>query len=323
MTTNRKSILSDPILPTVKNSNNNIHVAFIYGGLSNEREVTLFSKPGIIKALIELGYKVTPVDMGNDLPIILHKLKPDIVYNGLYGTHGEDGCLPGLLEIMNLKYTHSGVLTSALGMNKIFCSDILRAQNIKCPPRKIIHKKNNITEEPFERPFVIKPSAEGSSIGVELIFKEDNFNFADYPWKYGDIMITEKYIPGIEIEVAVVGNQAIGAVEIEPLKNRFYDYETKYKDGMAKHHIPPRLNNKAYKKCLELAEKIHRILEIKSVSRVDFRYNPNEGENGEFYFLEINTHPGMTPLSLVPEICTYYGITFNQIIDRIIKDGLQ
>lgn len=323
MLNRRKTIIEKTIYPKIKNSNNKIHIAFIYGGMSSEREVTIFSKKGLTTAIHNLGYTFTPIDMGNDIATALEKVNPDIVYNGLYGTHGEDGCLPGLLEIMGLKYTHSNVLSSAVAMDKVLCTDILLANGIKCPQRKIISKKENITVDPMPRPFVIKPVHEGSSVGVELVFEKDNFDMSKYKWQHGEKMIVEKYIPGIEVEVAVFNNKAIGAIEIEPIKKRFYDYETKYTDGFANHHMPARINKEAYKKCLIISEKIHNILNCKSVSRVDFRYNPNEGSNGEFYFLETNTHPGMTPLSLVPEICAYENISFEQLIDQIIKNGLK
>ncbi len=323
MNEKRKTVVYDTINPNIVNQNNNIHVAFVFGGMSKEREVSLLSKPGLLGAIHELGYKVTPIDMGCDIASHLESLKPDVVYNGLYGQYGEDGCLQGLLEIMGTKYTHSGLMTSAVGMDKVFSTDILVANGILCPDRIIIEKKDNIKSDPMSRPYVIKPKSEGSSVGVELIFPEDEFNFSEYKWEYGDSMLVERYIPGQEIQVAVLDGKAMGIVEIEPLKRRFYDYDTKYKDGMAQHHLPARINDDAYNYCLNLSEKIYKIFNCKSVARLDFRYNKDEGKNGKFYFLEINTHPGMTPLSLVPEICTYKGINFHSLVDKIIQDGLK
>ncbi|MEQ9116335.1 MAG: D-alanine--D-alanine ligase [Rickettsiales bacterium] len=319
----RKSEVGKTISPKIENSNNKVHVAFVYGGMSSEREVSLMSSKSILQAIHNLGYKVTPIDMGTDIAVKLAEVKPDIVFNGLYGTHGEDGCLPGALEIMGLKYTHSNTLTSAIGFDKIFSANILIANDIKCPKRIIIHKNDNYISDPMSRPYVIKPISEGSSVGVEVIFKEDDFDIRNYQWEYGERMIVEEFISGIEVEVAIFNEKAVGAVEIEPLKRRFYDYKTKYTDGYALHHIPPRISVTAYKECLTISNKIASLLDCKTVSRIDFRYNPNEGENGEFYFLEANTHPGMTALSLVPEICAKAGITFEAIIDKLIKDGLK
>ena len=318
-----KSKVSTKILPKTKNQNNKIHVVFLYGGMSSEREVSIMSSKSLLEAISNLGYTVTPVDMGTDIAAKLLEINPDIVYNGLYGTHGEDGCLPGMLEIMGIKYTHSNLTSSAIGFDKIYSTNLVKSQNIKCPERIIINKNENHTKDPMARPYVIKPISEGSSVGVEVIFDQDDFDIRNYPWKYGNRMIVEKYIQGQEIQAAVFNNKAVGAVEIEPLKKRFYDYETKYKDGMAIHHIPPRISNEALQECLRISTEIHSIFGCKTVSRIDFLYSPREGKHGQFYFLEINTHPGMTSLSLVPEICEKAGISFEQIIDQLIKDGLK
>lgn len=317
----RNSEIGKIILPEIKNENNNVHVAFLYGGMSNEREVSLMSAPGLIKAISDNGYKVTPIDMGRDFACVIADIKPDIVYNGLYGTYGEDGCVPGALETMNIKYTHSGVLASAAGMNKMFSGAIFRDHQIKCPKRKIIHRNQNLTTDPMPRPYVIKPIDEGSSIGVLVIFAEDDFDFSQYQWEYGDQIIVEKYIPGQEIQVAVLGDKAIGAVEVRPLKRRFYDYDSKYKENMTQHIMPAEVSKDAYETVLKIAARAHKIIGCKSVSRVDFRYDKSEGAEG-FYILEVNTHPGMTPLSLVPEICAYYSISYNQLVNQIIQDAL-
>ncbi len=319
----RNTIVYPTQKPKIANDRNNIHVALIYGGMSAEREVSIMSSSGLMSALLENGYIVTPIDMGCDIANILLSLKPDIVYNGLYGPYGEDGCLPGTLEIMNLKYTHSGVLSSAIAMNKIFSGALFRESNIQCASRKIINRKQNISVDPMPRPYVIKPVNEGSSIGVIVVFIKDNFNFVDYEWQYGDTIIIEQYIPGQEIQVAVVGCEAIGAIEVRPLKRRFYDYDSKYQDNMTQHIMPADISTTAYQKVLKISKEVHELVGCKSVSRVDFRYNKNEGEDGTFYILEINTHPGMTPLSLVPEICAYHGITYNQLVDKIVQDALK
>lgn len=318
----RKTIVEKTILPKIKNKNNSIHIAFIYGGRSVEREVSLLSKNILLEAISDLGYKVTPVDMGADIAIHLDKIKPNLVYIGLYGTYSEDGRLQGLLDIMGLKYTHSGMLTSAIGMNKVVCNEILIPHGIKCPERIIIHKNQQLSADPMPRPYVIKPVSEGSSLGVDLVFEGDKFDMSQYKWEYGDTMIVEKYVSGIEISVAVLDGKSVGAVEPEPMQNKFHDYDTKYVPGMVKHHIPPRISEAAYQRCLDLASKIYHILKCRTLTRVDFIYSSNEGSDGEFYFLEVNTHPGMTPTSMVPDICAFAGLPFKDVVEKLIEDGL-
>jgi D-alanine-D-alanine ligase len=307
--------------PTVKNKNNKLHVALLYGGMSSERPVSLMSFDALNKGLLGLGYHVTPVDAGQDLVEVIAKVKPDVVFNGLYGTYGEDGYIPALLDMLGLKYTHSGVLPSVLGFDKILSSKIFAAHGIKAAPHKIIRKKDKITKDPMRRPYVIKPVKEGSSIGVQVIFKEDDFKFADYDWKYGDTIIVEEYIPGKELMVAVLDDKAIGVIEVQPFKRRFYDYDSKYKEGFTKHIMPAKLDKKVEKHLLEMAEKAHKAFGCKTISRIDFRYNPKQSKDG-VYALEINTHPGMTALSIHPEICAYYGITLDDILERLVKDAL-
>lgn len=296
------------------------HVAVLMGGLSAEREVSFSTGKGVVKALEGLGYKVTPVDVGRDVASVLANLKPDVAFNALHGPYGEDGCIQGLLEIMGIPYTHSGVLASSVGMDKVKSSSIFAQSGILCTFGKVIHKNDNIKKDPLPRPYVIKPLFEGSSIGVKLIFEGDNFDFSDYEWAYGDEVIVERYVPGKEIQVAVVGDKAIGAIEIRP-KGRFYDYEAKYTDGMAEHIMPAPIAKEAYNTVLAIAEKAHHLLGCRGVSRSDFRYDDTNGGDGKLYLLEINTHPGMTPLSLVPEIAAYCGISFPQLVDRLVQEA--
>ena len=316
-----KTIVYPTIEPKVKNANNSTHVALVYAGMSSEREVSIMSEPGFRTNLLELGYKVTPVDMGYDIAQHIAKLNPDIVFNGLYGTYGEDGCLPGLLEILGVKYTHSGVLASAVGFNKEISFNILREHGFNIANYKIISKSDNIKSDPMPRPYVIKPISEGSSVGIQLIFEGDTFDFSTYPWLHGDRIIVQEYVRGREIQVAVFENKAIGILEIIPLKNRFYDYETKYTDGFAKHVIPD-LGDKVEKRILELSQKAHNALGCKNISRVEFLYDDSKGVDG-IYILELNTHPGMTPLSIVPEICANNGISYQEILHSLVQDGLK
>jgi len=297
------------------------HIAVLMGGLSAEREVSLSSAAGIIKNLQALGYHVTPVDMDRNVAGVLSTLKPDLVFNALHGGYGENGAVQGMLEILGIPYTHSGILASAIGMDKPKAKALFQQNGILCPEGRILHRSEAIEGDPLPRPYVIKPLYEGSSLGVHIILEGDNFDIRDYDWAYGDDVILERYIPGKEIQVAVVAGKAIGAIEIRP-KGRFYDYEAKYTDGKAVHIMPAPISPAAYAEVLTLALKVHQLLDCRSVSRVDFRYDDTASGDGKFYLLEINTHPGMTPLSLVPEIAAYAGITFPELLEFIIQDAL-
>ncbi|WP_218460250.1 D-alanine--D-alanine ligase [Rickettsia sp. TH2014] len=292
------------------------HIALVAGGMSAEREVSLVSAEGVSKALIERGYKVTFVDMGADIATKLQEIKPDIVFNCLHGTYGEDGCLPGLLNIMRIPYTHSGVLSSALAFDKIHSRSWFLTNNINMAESIVVNKSDNIKNDPMKRPYVIKPLTQGSSIGVEVIFEEDDFNFVDYNFPYGDQVIIEQYIKGRELQVAVLNGKALGALEIKLLKNRFYDYETKYTEGFAEHLCPAPLPTNLYEKLLVESEKIYKTMNCNGPARAEFIL---EEQTNKLYALEINTHPGMTPLSIVPEIAVYAGINFTNLIEEIIK----
>lgn len=318
----RKTTVSETLHPKIKNENNNTHVALAYGGMSAEREVSLMSLEGLKSGLVELGYKVTPVDMGYDFAEHIVKVNPDIVFNGLYGTYGEDGCLPGLLEILGIKYTHSGVLASALTLNKEVSFKIFENSGIKVAKYKMVSKDENIKSDPMPRPYVIKPISEGSSVGIEIIFEEDDFDFSKYEWNHGNRIIVQEYIKGREIQVAIFKDKPVGILEIKPMKNRFYDYESKYKDGMTDHIIPASLDKNIESAILELSEKAHNCLKCKNINRVEFLYDETKGKDG-IYILEANTHPGMTPLSIVPEICAYHGISYKDILNELVKDGLK
>ncbi|MFV9873652.1 MAG: D-alanine--D-alanine ligase [Rickettsia conorii subsp. raoultii] len=292
------------------------HIALMAGGMSAEREVSLVSSEGVSKALIELGYRVTFIDMGADIAVRLQEIKPDIVFNCLHGTYGEDGCLPGLLNIMRIPYTHSGVLSSALAFDKIHSRSWFLTNNINMAESIVVNKSDNIKNDPMKRPYVIKPLTQGSSIGVEVIFAEDDFNFADYDFPYGDQVIIEQYIKGRELQVTVLNGKALGALEIKLLKNRFYDYETKYTEGFADHLCPAPLPANLYETLLIESEKIYKIMNCKGPARAEFIL---EEQTNKLYAVEINTHPGMTPLSIVPEIAAYAGINFTNLIEEIIK----
>ena len=317
-----KTIVENTLFPETVNHNNDTHVALVYGGMSGEREVSIMSSQGFKSSLLELGYKVTPVDMGYDFAEQIVKVSPDIVFNGLHGTYGEDGCLPGLLEILGIKYTHSGVLPSSVGFNKEISLEIFAQNGIKTAAYKVISKDDKIEGDPMPRPYVIKPISEGSSLGIELIFEEDDFDFSKYQWLYGEKIIIQEYVKGREIQVAVLNNKAIGILEVVPLKNRFYDYETKYQDGMAQHVIPVSIDKEIESEILRLSEKAHNCIDARNINRVEFLYDESKGKDG-IYILEVNTHPGMTPLSIVPEICQFHGISYQNIVNSLVQDGLE
>lgn len=293
------------------------HIALVAGGMSAEREVSLISAEGVSEALLKLGYKVTFVDMGADIASVLDNLRPDIVFNCLHGTYGEDGCLPGLLNILRIPYTHSGLLASALAFNKLQSKGVFIANGIKTPQSIIVRKEMAVTKDPLPRPYIIKPLTQGSSIGVIPVFAGDDFDFADYDFPYGDEILVEEYIKGREMQVAVLNGKALGVLEIKLLKNkRFYDYETKYTEGFAEHLLPAPVMQRDYDALLKEAERACAIIGSKGMVRVEFIYDEQTGSN---YILEVNTHPGMTPLSICPEIAAYAGISFNQLIEKILQ----
>lgn len=295
------------------------HVALIGGGMSAERDVSFMSCDGIANSLMELGYRLSFIDMGEDIAYVMQIIKPDVVFNGLHGTYGEDGSLPGLLDIMKIPYTSCGLLASSICFNKKKTLDAFKANNIKVAESVLIKKSDGIKSEPMPRPYVIKPLEEGSSVGVEVIFEEDQFDFANYEFEHGDILV-EKYIKGREVQVAVLNGKALGTLELRLLKGkRFYDYETKYTEGFAEHICPANLTEDASKKAMLLSEKIANIMGASGMVRVELIYSDMEDE---FYALEINTHPGMTPLSICPEIAEKQrGISYSNLVDMILSDA--
>lgn len=313
------ALLKSKVSATTRSTNAEAdHIVVIYGGMSAERDVSLQSGKAIIERLINMGYTVTSVDMGKDIALVLSDLKPDLVFNALHGTYGEDGCIQGLLEIMDIPYTHSDTCSSALAMNKIYSQTIFTSAGIKAAKRVIINKNEEFSAEPFPRPFIIKPVSQGSTYGVEAFFENDKRNAHDYNFEFGDYAIVEEFITGKEIQVAVLCGKAIGNLEIKLLKSKIYDYETKYSEGFAEHICPAILSESAAKKSLEIAENVYKLAGCTGVARVEFLYNEIENE---FYLLEINTHPGFTSLSIVPEIAEKNGIKYEELLESIIQDA--
>ncbi|MCE2991554.1 MAG: D-alanine--D-alanine ligase [Candidatus Jidaibacter sp.] len=296
-------------------------VAVLMGGKSSEREVSLNSGKSVVAALRRLGHEVFEVDPSTSLPESLVKIKPDVIYNSLHGTYGEDGAIPGLLEVLGIPYTHSGVEASAVGMNKWLTRILLENYGIRFPEGKKVKVADLLSGlEPMKRPYVIKPISQGSTVGVYII-KDGDPAFAEQqatnPWSYGEEALVEEYIHGQEISTAVILDKAIGSLELKPLSG-FYDYESKYTDGKTEHIYPANLPEDVYKESLKFAEIAHKMLGCRSVSRSDMRYNP---ENGGLYFLEINTHPGFTDLSIVPELAEKNGISFEKLVGIILADA--
>jgi D-alanine-D-alanine ligase len=298
-------------------------VAVLMGGFSVERDVSLSSAQGVLKALQELGYESIPIDVTRDMADLVRNLeihKPDVVLNILHGRWGEDGCIQGLLEMMSIPYSHSGVLGSALSMNKVVARKICQAHGIRIPEGEVAQLADICAGRVMKPPYVIKPIGEGSSLGVHIILGEKEAHPLVHQWSFEDEVLIERYIPGREIQVAVLGGKARGAIEICP-NNGFYDYEAKYTDGKAVHHMPAPIPSSIYAQVLEWAEIAHKVLECRGVSRSDFRYDDTQGEPGQLYYLETNPQPGLTPLSLVPEIVAHEGMSYAQLVQWMVEDA--
>lgn len=294
-------------------------VAVLMGGWSAERDVSLDSGRLVGAALQELGHEVIPVNVTRDLTHLVAALtpKPDIVFNALHGVGGEDGAVQGLLEVMGVPYTHSGVDASAIAMNKVLSRRIFEQEGLSVPPWKVVFRKDLDAVHPMPMPYVIKPINEGSSKGVYIIRSEADFEKFQKEWRFGETILIEKFIDGREIQVGVMGSRAIGAIEIRS-REAFYDYTAKYTPGRAEHIMPAPLSVDAYEKVLELGLKAHQLLGCRSVSRSDFMYDEAQDQ---FYLLELNTQPGMSPLSLLPEIVAHEGITFNQLVSWMLEQA--
>lgn len=295
------------------------HVAVLMGGWSAEREVSLNSGKACAKALRELGYRVTEIDVQPDIAEMLTKVKPDIAFNALHGRFGEDGCMQGMLEMMKIPYTHSGVLASALAMDKPMAKKVFAQAGLLCPMGRVVSKTEMLKGDPLPRPYVVKPANEGSSVGVKLMFENDNFFFTADRWPYSDEVLVESYIPGREITVAVLCDKPLGVTEIRP-KEGFYDYANKYTDGKTEHLCPALLPAEKYNEVMALALAAHRSLGCRGLSRADFRYDDRPHVD-KFYLLEVNTQPGMTALSLSPEIAAHAGIGFNQLVKLLVDNA--
>jgi D-alanine-D-alanine ligase len=299
------------------------HVAVLKGGISNEREVSLSSGHECAAALRTAGYQVTEVDVGYDIAERLRELKPDVAFNALHGRFGEDGTIQGVLEFLRIPYTHSGVLASALAMDKHQAKIMLKAAGVPVTDHVVASRAEVGRAHVMAPPYVVKPIADGSSVGI-LIVKADQTHppqeILGSDWKGGERLMVERYIPGRELTCAVMGDVALGVTEIIT-DLAFYNYEAKYTEGGSRHVIPAEVKPKIYDKVQKMALKAHAALGCRGVSRTDFRFNDRAGEDGELVCLEINTQPGMTPLSLAPEQARHAGHSFEELVSWMVEDA--
>ncbi len=299
------------------------HIAVLMGGWSAEREVSLRSGRACADALARQGYRVTRIDVGRDIAAVLTTVRPDLVLNVLHGRPGEDGTLQGLLEVMGIPYTHSGVLASALAMQKDVAKTVLEAAGVPVPEGRAVTRFEAAKEHLLPRPYVIKPIAEGSSVGVFIVTEAHSHPpqelFRD-DWAFGDRVLVERYIPGKELTCAVMGETALDIIEIVPAV-RFYDYEAKYAPGGSTHLLPAPLLPKVYQEVRRLALAAHRALGCRGVTRADFRYDDSVAGTGGLVCLEVNTQPGMTETSLVPELAAHAGISFGELVQWMVEDA--
>lgn len=300
------------------------HVAVLMGGWSSERPVSLSSGNACADALEAHGYKVTRVDVDRDVAEILKALAPDVAFNALHGPYGEDGCIQGILEYLDIPYTHSGVMSSALSMDKERAKTVVRRVGVPVAEAKVMHRLEAAERHAMAPPYVVKPVTEGSSFGV-LIVGEDRSTppqeLYSSDWPYGDIVMVERFIPGREFTCAVMGDVALGVTEIVPLGDTFYDFEAKYAEGGSKHVLPADILPNIYQKIQTLSLKAHQALGCRGVSRSDFRWDDRVNGTGELIWLELNTQPGMTPTSLLPELAEHAGHPFADFLAWIVEDA--
>ena len=300
------------------------HVAVLMGGFSSERPVSLSSGNACADALEAEGYKVTRVDVDRDVASVLAELKPDVAFNALHGPFGEDGTIQGILEYLSIPYTHSGVLSSALAMNKEMAKKIAKLAHIPIAESKVVNRFKIGNTHPMKPPYVVKPVNEGSSFGVVIVQEGQEHPpqiIGSKDWRYGDIVMVERFIYGREFTCAVMGDVALGVTEIIPVGYSFYDYDSKYVAGGSKHECPAKISPKIYQKIQMMALKAHQVIGCRGISRSDFRYDDRFSEDGEIIWLEVNTQPGMTPTSLVPEIAAAAGHSFGELLSWMVEDA--
>jgi len=302
-----------------------LHVAVLMGGWASERPVSLMSGNGVADALESRGHRVTRIDMDREVALRLAEAKPDVVFNALHGVPGEDGTVQGMMDLMGIPYTHSGLQTSVIAIDKELTKHALVPHGIPMPGGRIVRCEELYEADPLTRPYVLKPVNEGSSVGVAIVTAESNYGTpirrdAEGPWQRFERLLAEPYIRGRELTAAVLGERALMVTELVP-KSGFYDFDAKYTEGMTEHVCPAQIPPDIEKLCLDYALKAHRLLGCRGTSRSDFRWDDEQGEEGLF-LLETNTQPGMTPLSLVPEQARHCGIDYPELVEIIIEDAL-
>lgn len=299
------------------------HVAVLMGGWSAERAVSLRSGKACADALERLGFRVTRIDVDRNVAAALGAAKPDVALNLLHGRPGEDGAIQGLLEVVGIPYSHSGVLASALAMQKDRAKVVMRAAGVPVPEGRAVNRLEAARTHAMARPYVIKPVAEGSSVGVFIVTEAHEHppqELTRPDWTFGEEVLVETFIPGKELTCAVMGDKALDVIEIVPTV-RFYDYEAKYAPGGSKHLLPAPVKPNVYQETRRLALLAHRALGCRGVSRADFRYDERRQGTGGLVCLEVNTQPGMTETSLVPELAAYAGITFEELVRWMVEDA--
>jgi D-alanine-D-alanine ligase len=302
-----------------------VHVAVLMGGWSKERPVSLMSGKDVADALERVGYRVTRIDMDRDVAARLAEANPDVVFNALHGVPGEDGTVQGMLDLMGIRYTHSGMITSVIAIDKELTKQRLVPHGVPMPKGTMVSSASLFDRDPLPRPYVLKPVNEGSSLGVAIV--KDDSNYGNPigrdtlgPWQEFDELLAEPFIKGRELTVAVLGGRALCVTELKP-KSGFYDFDAKYTDGLTEHVCPAQIPPEVEARMMALALQCHTLLGCNGASRTDFRWDDELGLDGIFV-LETNTQPGMTPLSLVPEQARHLGISYDQLVDIIVKEAL-
>ncbi len=301
------------------------HVAVLMGGWSAERPVSLSSGEGVAKALESRGHKVTRIDMDRDVARRLADAQADVVFNALHGVPGEDGTIQGMMDLMGLTYTHSGLATSVIAIDKQLTKQALLPHGIPMPGGHVVDSESLFTADPLPRPYVLKPVNEGSSVGVAIVTAEGNHGDpiardSIGPWQDFPQLLAEPYIRGRELTTAVLGGEALLVTELRP-KSGFYDFDAKYTDGMTEHVCPADIPPEISEACKAIALRAHQLLGCRGASRADFRWDDERGLDG-LYLLEVNTQPGMTPLSLVPEQAAKLGIDYATLVETIVEEAL-
>ena len=303
-----------------------LHIVVLMGGWSGERPVSLMSGAGVADALEGLGHRVTRVDMGRDVAARLAEAKPDLVFNALHGSPGEDGTVQGMMDLMGIRYTHSGLATSVIAVDKVLTKQALVPHGIPMPGGRVIKSVELFDGDPLARPYVVKPANEGSSLGVAIVTADGNYGNpigrdVAGPWQEFNELLAEPYVRGRELTTAVLGERALGVTELRP-KSGWYDFDAKYTDGMTEHVYPARIPDDIAEACNRLALQAHRLLGCRGCSRSDFRWDDERGVDGLF-LLEVNTQPGMTPLSLVPEQARHNGMSYPELVQAIVDEAMR